>query len=115
MTDKARLLELAEQCELAEWPDRSIDAAIVRIVNPQATDLTEPPFYTRDVDAALTLVPNGLKWTVGGNVHHGYWIASVNTLKSDGEPWCVGCSNATSSPALALCAAALRAIAGDER
>lgn len=69
----------------------------------------EAPNFSASLDAAATLVPDGWYWTLGGNVHHGHWIASVNTLNSEGEPWCVGCSNACATPALALCAAALKA------
>lgn len=64
------------------------------------------------LEAVTALVPEGIAFTVGQNVHHRYWQASVNALNDDGEPFSLGCSNATTSPARALLAAILRAKAG---
>ena len=88
-------------------------------------EFVEPPRRTRVVsdgrriphakpcssslDAAMSLVPEGLAWTVGQNVHHRHWVASLNYLDEDGAPQSMAGSNAARSPALALVAAALRA------
>jgi len=61
------------------------------------------------LDAAMTLVPLGHAFTVGQNVHHRHWVASVNYLDHDGAPATRGCSNASATAALALTAACLRA------
>src|SRR5690606_10066964 len=50
--------------------------------------------YTASLDAAMTLVPEGDSFTVGQNVHHGHWVASVNYLNDDRAPQARGCSNA---------------------
>ncbi len=58
---------------------------------------------------AASLLLNDEAWTLGKNVHHRYWQASVNVLDDDGAPQSLGCSNATKTAPLALCAAILRA------
>lgn len=69
------------------------------------------PAYTASIDSALTLVPDGLAWTLGQNVHHRYWLASVNNLDDEGSPQSIGYSGLKGdpTPALALCIAALKA------
>ncbi|MDD3798402.1 MAG: hypothetical protein PHE36_04400 [Novosphingobium sp.] len=130
-----RLIELAERCERAKGPSYALECEIWDAVYPGERDerfrkLTESgpykgrlgpadkdgyvkPFrsFTASIDAAMTLVPDGYFWTLGGNVHHGHWIASINMLNSEGQPWCIACGNAAATPALALTAAALRALA----
>jgi hypothetical protein len=126
--------ELAERCEAATGPDRELDIAI----------LTHPAFGYRDVfedgrlfdrgndgywslegdekngplpsptaslDAAMTLVPEGWEWAVG--MVEGKRIAGCRQ-PGPGAP-CPEIEAAT--PALALCAAALRARAalGDSK
>ncbi|WP_316176287.1 hypothetical protein [Bradyrhizobium sp. SZCCHNRI1073] len=110
--DSQKLLELAERCEKAERPDRGLDAEIhFRIKNGIGVGCaSDAPAFTGSLDAALTLVPEGLSWTTGQNVHHLYWHTGVNRLNlGTGAPESVSCSAPTKSPALALCAAALRA------
>jgi hypothetical protein len=121
MTDerKVRLLELAARCEQSAGADRKLDAEIHDAVGAFAwrDALPGPKRLTREqalranafrysdsLDVALTLVPAGLHWTLwqsftgfhGGYVEH--W---------DGAEW--HCEADTATPALALCAAALRA------
>lgn len=133
---KADLIALAEQCERAEGPSYALDCAIWDAIYPgerqarfdKLTAKGQPyhkrlgpadfdgyvqPLrsFTASLDAAMTLVPATYFWTLGGNVHHGYWIASINTVNSEGEPWCVACGNTAATPALALTSASLRAIA----
>lgn len=128
--------ELIERIENASEPSRAMDALIeieVRRWQAEASGLDEkhwatwhpvgnkgevicgqgltryhPPTYTFSVDDATLLVPDNKTWTLGQNVHHLYWQASVNGLE-DGSPVSWGSSSATKTAALALCAAALRA------
>jgi hypothetical protein len=95
MTDRVTLLTLAERCEQAAGPDAGLNLAIwtslldtpgFRPPSPWRTD------YTASVDAAVTLVPEGCGWMVMGNA------AKVKRWPSR-----------AATPALALCAAALRA------
>lgn len=108
MTDKR--IELAERCERAAGPDREIDMEIYRSLdhaieqswphwNKEQQDMVTPE-YTASLDAALTLVPPW-SWRVG-NLASGRAFADLGTQKS------LQCIEGA-TPALALCAAALRA------
>ena len=132
------LRALAERVAASTGPDRALDAAISAAVRLDAVpewarmwagewrgdddgtvhmihgDGSLGPHlkarkWTVSLDAAMTLVPEGLAFTVGQNVHHRYWVASVNELDADGYPQSTGCSDASRSPALALTCAALLA------
>lgn len=127
MIDK--LIELAERCEKAEGPDRELDADIAQAfghkVSPQTANYTMEMFYaiewqkphpyagmkepcpawTASLDAALTLVPPW-SWRVG-NLASGRAFADLGTQKS------LQCIEGA-TPALALCAAAIRASAERE-
>lgn len=122
MTDKAKLLALALRCEQATGPDRELDAQIAPVQGLRVVDEGHPigrmcyddigsaqlmPRYTASLDSAMTLVPEG-------------WGFSVRRL-------CDGRSSATAyapctgnglfhaaTPALALTAAALRALASEQ-
>ena len=112
---------LLTRLRAAAGADRWLDVEIARAVGADLGHaagmhdaLLAQPFspvrrYTSSVDAALTLVPEGKAWTVGQNVHHWYWSASVNALDEDGAPKSIGWGGPSNSPALALCAAALQA------
>lgn len=112
------LIKLAERVEAATGPDRELDAEICRAAGWEVVrdrhdgkDYYEPvagyswqpvPAYTSSLDAAMQLVPEDRpKWAVtgrnsatvgmnGGEVGHIEWVFAA-------------------TPALALCAAALRA------
>jgi hypothetical protein len=95
MTNPATLLTLAERCEQTAGSDAGLDLAIWTTLldtpgfqppSPWRTD------YTASLDAAVTLVPEGCGWMVMNNA------AKVGPLPSR-----------ASTPALALCSAALRA------
>jgi hypothetical protein len=55
------LLKLAQRCEDATGPDRDLDIAILLAVmgDGKETISAEKPYYTRSLDAAMTLVPEG--------------------------------------------------------
>lgn len=87
--------------------------AEIHVVGPKGgrviyTD-SDLPAYSASLDAAMGLVPEGDSFTVGQNVHHKHWVASVNYLGEDGAPHSRSNSYSSASPALALTAAALRA------
>lgn len=133
MTKAEQLEALALRCKQATGPDRRLDAEIdclVRFTDLRPAELDDhkkyqrgvPPgagdiwcptgflmaaSYTASLDAALTLVPADHDWVVGNvNGHVG------------GTPYaCVGSRDQhfAATPALALCAASLRARAAAER
>ena len=115
--NNADLLKLAASCEQARGPDRELDAAICKALGWKTWERTDGkpweaqniergwfnmPAFTASLDAAMTLVPEG--WSVALHAH------SENENRA-----CVyyGLAAETFSyaatPALALCAAALRA------
>lgn len=68
----------------------------------------EPRDFTGSLDAAMTLVPGGLHPGVSQNIWHLHWHAWMGRQGRDGSPDDVANANAA-TPALAICAAALRA------
>jgi hypothetical protein len=115
MTTRATLEALLARVLKGTGPDRELDLDIDDFMlkhGPESDQSRNPRYvlpYTASLDAALTLVPEGKAWTVGQNVHHWYWSASVNALDEDGAPKSIGWGGPSNSPALALCAAALQA------
>jgi hypothetical protein len=130
------LLELAERCEQATGPDRELDAEIAEASGnvpedyQRATHYGEPrPYfwhkferegeiiplrYTASLDAAMTLVPEGLEgrveWRTGKGMHPAYasmWGCGARDIDRHDN-------GHGKTPALALCAAALRARAGQQ-
>lgn len=130
------LLELAARCEAATGADREMDAAIAVSLNIGARGLLPDDHeylarvrkddgcapgtywfvcrsgrslrtaeaYTASLDAAMSLVPEGHDWSL--HVDNGEALAGCEPASDDGC-WCADRHAAT--PALALCAAALRA------
>ena len=109
--------ELIERIEGAEGPSRELDAEIALTqgwselpgdnwCGPEGQIAV--PRYTASLDAAMSLVPEGMQWRVDS--HHN--IAGVFEYPTDPEtgPYCVEHEGEGLTPALALCAAALRAI-----
>ena len=122
MSRKDELLALAERVEALTGPDREVDAAIAQAVGaehgPRETVYYESrsvhyideiaPAYTASLDAAMSLVPEGWRW------HSYYWprkdgprLMSLVTNR----PHAGIAHGKAATPALALTAAALRAIA----
>lgn len=136
---ESALQDLAERIEAADGPDREIDAAIYQMLNPHmepipatagrfydpsktsrqsavryhisggATGLA--PRYTASLDEATTLVPGpDWEWSLEvqmGHLLHGDDERMIAIVKM-GDPL-RGWEAAAATPALALCAAALRA------
>lgn len=106
--DSQKLLELADECERAGGPDRSLDLAIICAAFPKVK-LGGVPEYTSSLDAALTLVPEGhdVKITQASGPGRADWYGRC-ALRTE---WGDGISHRgnAANGALALCAAALRA------
>ena len=115
MSDTTTLEELIARLEAATGPSRKLDATIDIAVNGgTAADLAyvledvertlRPHRYTASIDAAMTLVPDDACWTVSvprqpDMSGKRYWAS----LRSN-HPGARG-----STPAIALCIAALKA------
>ena len=108
MTD---FLHLSDLCERAEGPDRELDALIHTALNGDFHHLSLPP-YSKSLDAALSLVPEG--WLVDYTQQHLEGYASAGLYK-EGHFVLVYERVAASGKtiALALCSAALRALHKD--
>lgn len=93
-----RLLELAERCEAATGPDRELDLAVGEECTVPGESLFPVPPVTASLDAAMTLVPEGYENPLR------LYIAGEATAVFIGQ-----IEAAALTPALAICAAALRA------
>lgn len=110
------LMALAERVEALTGPDREVDALIAGTEAATAIwhSEDETPLYTASLDAAMTLVPEG--WYVH-RLHQ--WVADNFTWSCDLAKKDMRLARPVSvedcaTPALALCAAALRARAHTE-
>ena len=103
MADRDALLVLADRVE-REPPSQELDDAIGRAMLHTRLPGNAPPYqhYTTSLDAAVTLVPASHAWRVGSG---GWADVHVRFKRWDG---------AADTPAAALTAAALRAIAAQE-
>ena len=99
-------LELAERCEQATGPSPDLDKGIA--VACRHTPTNRPRYYTASLDAAMTLVREGHGWRL--------WVP--NSESPEPSPFVTLWGNRreyaprdsiAATPALALCAAALRA------
>lgn len=114
-----RLLALAERCESADpaAPNIDLHMEILRamgwtsrgaeLIDPQGQRCMQTPDPLHSIDGAVALVPDGHEWLRWGP---GTMIVMLPPQPGDDEKaWArhIECRGAT--PALALCAAALRA------
>ena len=111
MTDTEQgldLIALAKACERATGPDGALERAIDRALygSIMATDHR----YTASLDAAMTLVPEGEGFEL--LTMHGKPTAFVSAGAA--IDWCDGNTVEAATPALALCAAALKARASQQ-
>lgn len=108
MSTRDQLLALATRCEAASGHDLKLDFAI-----GEALDIPQPleggPDFTASLDAALSLVPNG--WTGSIAAPAGPFDCWAEFHDRDEQhPLCKhGICQEGQTPALATCAAALRA------
>lgn len=107
--------ELIARIEAARGPDRGLDCRIWCAVERQNFDVCQQvvpnfgewlaPSYTASIDAALTLVPDGKLFAVETYDNAGVYPVHVRASAwVQGAPRCFA-----ATPALALCAAALKA------
>lgn len=101
----ADLRALADRVEKATGPDRGLDVDIEHARGwPDAQWTSDARRYTASLDAAVTLVPRGWTWRVGNLVSGGGFAFLGTSLKE----------HVAATPALALTAAALRALAAEK-
>lgn len=105
------LTDLAARIEGLTGPDQHVDQIIWIVTDPRngggvfcdvflpERDSVPIPAYTASLDAAMTLVPEGCSWTIQRNRN------ALATFASCGP----NTDAYAATPALALCAAALRA------
>lgn len=118
---ESALQDLAERIEAADGPDRELDGDIAEAVgavppfvhrrdSPEwgswsgGRDHWDAPAYTGSLDAAVTLVPEGYSFNLGNDVR-GWADVWFDVPVYDGKPY----EGRAATPALALCAASLRA------
>jgi hypothetical protein len=122
MSNQSTLLALADRCEKADGPDRELDYAILIALGyswrrmawgGDDKDIWKgSSLFTASLDAAVTLVPEGWGWavsTTGAGLPCAYGHPPGNGLA---VAWIDDTPAAT--PALAMCAFALRARTGME-
>lgn len=128
-------MELADRIEALDGPCREIDWDIFCLVQPDRLPFYEEklaevqaeaeangiwairsdaviqrqrdlvcPRYTASLDDAMTLVPEGMFAGVSQNVHYSYWCAWVHSKDVE-----FAAQVTAPTPAIAICAAALRA------
>lgn len=123
----ADIAGLIERLSKADAPCRCLDESIVHALCPGAIIQTyvqgdeektvfhaEPlvankdyvPRYTASIDAALTLVPEGVEWRLGSASHRKGFVV---TFWLPGDGGLVRIHVDAPTPALTLCIAALRA------
>jgi len=115
---KSETEELAERCEKATGPLRELELDIHETLfgrgytaNWFQTDGSRVPRYTASLEAAMTLVPEGCQeWHCGRNIKTGKGQAYLLNPATMRAPIYVHAE----TPALALCAAALRATLKEE-
>lgn len=119
---KDELLALAERAEALSGPDREIDRAIAKAIGKGRWFIagSDRWRYTASLDAAETLVPEGCGWLAGwGQTRPDEPMGGARITRN--ARFVGYCENydeiavgEAATPALALCAAALRALAGGE-
>lgn len=113
------IASLIARLEAATGPDRELDLDLwwaCKANNPTGAPMdadykalnlamNDAPRYTASIDAAQTLVPEGMKWSVGS------WSDNFATVGKDslGKDAVNICIEPAPSPPIALCIAALKA------
>jgi hypothetical protein len=100
------MLALAERVESLTGPDRGVDRAIWYALQDQMSgDPVHGPRFTADLDAAMSLVPEGWTFDLQVRSHFSHAFLEAQEDERGAE---VSAQNAA-TPALALTAAALKA------
>lgn len=122
--------DLIEQLQSADGPNRGFDAALAKhwghtVCSDQGrwrvyggavsrTNKRKLPAYTSDLNAALTLLPDGWEWTAGvfrGEDDNGppFFADCGNFEEPNGNEDCTYFEARGQTPAIAICIAALKA------
>lgn len=99
-----RLLELADECQKSSGPNFALECEIGRTIGRLARA------FTAKLDDAVSLVPDGWYWRCGHGTLYAGW-AHLNRIHPDHCDYEDETNGKAATPALALCAAALRALA----
>lgn len=99
--------KLSTRVERLEGPRFTIEQEIGRLINPQATRLSVFPAYTASLDAAMSLVPEGHSWRVSA-AQIGAAATVIHPECEDLDDPYTSFASAGKTPAIALCAAALK-------
>jgi hypothetical protein len=133
---KTELAELADRCEKASEPDRELDARIVEALGYRRTVEREGevwryygsgplgnferlakatlPRFTASLDAAMLLLPDSTMHMVQDQARKEVGWVCYAAINIDPENALMTFEGGAATPALALCAASLRAIASLE-
>lgn len=122
MTDPATLLALADRVE-REAPSRELFVAMATAlgwrrgveglcrISPKGIPHEREPNWLYSIDAAISLIPHGWVWVAGCDFEQpGFARIHWCGITADDRPLTVQ-SDGAATPAAALCAAALRALA----
>lgn len=126
-TTRGDLLAMAEHLEMAAGSVRLLDVAVATIIEamPRADSFTPPPApadftpnYTGSLDAAIRLVPPWALWKVrnlwsGADYDRTACVAVVTAYRFPEQTVRFEREGHARTPALALCAATLRVLAGE--
>lgn len=113
MSETNLLDGLIARLKAATGPDRQLDAAIWEAIFP-AEQGTLAPDYTTSLDVALTLIPDDwTAWELRSAGRKTRFTAELSQLREidGGGGWVFG---RASTPALAMCIAAINARAGND-
>jgi hypothetical protein len=104
------LLQLAERCEKAVGADRELDLDITEALGLAGRSALSLVPFTASLDAAMKLVPEGWDWGAYFSPENiGIYPRAVGAAKCQGPHDGQFVMAQSATPALALCAAALRA------
>ncbi len=102
--------DLIARLEAATKGNRKLDYAIYEMVEPDGFRV--PADFTTSLDAALTLVAEGMYWAVGAGktrVDEPLYGAAIYEPQISDDPKTLAQGQTDATPALALCIAALKA------
>jgi hypothetical protein len=105
------LLALAERCEQATGPDLDLERDIATALGAGACYIagSRDWHFTKSIDAAMQLVPEGVELRIDRRASKGMRPAYASIWKPGARDIDFHANGHGQTPALALCAAALRA------
>ena len=100
--------DLAKRCEQIDGPNRELDESIHDLM--PVPKVVVPLSYTRSIDDALMIVPEGWTWGhLQRKDRQPEFAALLRPTTPGSDFWTGYVLGVAKSPALAMCAAALRA------